>query len=149
MQMAEGQERQPKMKTRKWILLLKRIRKQPTAMTMTENLKTLDCCAVDCLLSSTPLHSCPRLFVGSSLVLGDVAAVRCGQPWCRFPLFSVVLYIWKAIKKKKPGHLEEKLTIHGDNTVSTTAARLMTTSASYRWRSITEWNLLPNYPERD
>ena len=58
-------------------------------------------------------------------------------------LHSLAL-MWKILWMKTPLHIHRKITVNEDHTLSTQAARLQTTQASFRWRTISTWNSLPH-----
>ena len=58
-------------------------------------------------------------------------------------LYSLTL-LWKVIWLQSPLHLNRKINVLDNMTLSTSAARLQSTQASFRWRSISTWNQLPS-----
>ena len=58
-------------------------------------------------------------------------------------LHSLTL-MWKILWMRTPLHLHRKITVNEDYILSTQVARLQSTQASYRWRTISTWNSLPH-----
>ena len=51
--------------------------------------------------------------------------------------------MWNIIWMQSPLHLSRKIAVDDDMLLSTNNARLQSTQASYRWRTISTWNQLP------
>ena len=54
--------------------------------------------------------------------------------------FYTLIMAWKTIYMGAPQHLATKLTLHPDNTITTSTPRLQNTSMGLRWRYCTNWN---------
>ena len=57
--------------------------------------------------------------------------------------YHSLIQLWKLLRMNKPSNMATKFTLEADNTVSTTAPRLLFTTNGFRWRTTTTWNQLP------
>ena len=54
-----------------------------------------------------------------------------------------LIALWKMVHSGKPSQLVEKWEISEDRTLTTRRPRLKTTEAYFKWRTISQWNVLP------
>ena len=57
--------------------------------------------------------------------------------------FHSILAMWKIVKLGIPYYLRKSISVHPDYSVTSTIPRIQTTKKSFKFRTITEWNLLP------
>ena len=57
-------------------------------------------------------------------------------------IHSLVM-MWKLLHSQTPKILSSKLDMDQDYLATTTASRILLVRQSFRWRTITSWNLLP------
>ncbi len=58
--------------------------------------------------------------------------------------YHSLVTMWKVVWKGTPTQTRRKLTIDAENRVTTSQARLQSTSTSWRWRTTPQWNSLPD-----
>ena len=59
--------------------------------------------------------------------------------------YQSLCQLWKTVRWGVPRNLREKISTLENNKLMTTEPRLLTTSNNYRWKSIENWNQLPDY----
>ena len=55
-----------------------------------------------------------------------------------------LILMWKLVYLQKPYHVSQKIEVEDDKTLSTNRARLKTVNLGWRWRTVKQWNHLPD-----
>ena len=88
------------------------------------------------------INKCARMVLGKTRRT-RTRALMIGCNWFYFSelvQYHSLLIMWKLVHLNIPRHLRSKIEISQDNIVNTTKGRIKTSSSSFRWRTIQDWN---------
>ena len=88
--------------------------------------------------------TCLKRFLRDRRTDGMALMYRCG--WLladELIEHQSLILMWKLVYFQKPYHVFKKIEVEDDRTLSTNRARLKTVNLGWRWRTVKQWNHLP------